>query len=141
MTDLLTTDNADSGEVVRLNPAIVDTFVLDAADLKSTRSLSSFAKTLPPTRVLRRPDATGEQPLYRPQTIGIVDPFAAPVAEYPVVRLAEPAPDVRPRGHRRPRPSRPPRMPWSPLARRALRCWIGLAVVEVAILAPLVVTL
>lgn len=67
MTDLLTTDNADSGEVVRLHEAIVETDVLDAREIvQPTRSLTGYAKSLPPLRGLRRPDATGEHPIYRP---------------------------------------------------------------------------
>jgi hypothetical protein len=75
--------------------------------------------THPP--VFRRPDATVELPLLPPGQPRPPQPLPPP-----------PKPEVR--SHRR------PRAPWSPMARRALRCWLGLAAAELAI-AALAVTL
>jgi hypothetical protein len=73
MTDLLTTDHTDFGE--------------------HTRRLPVYARKLPPLHALRRPDATGEHPLYQPQTIAIVGFPVAATYSAPVVR-------ERPAGYR-----------------------------------------
>lgn len=97
MTDLLTTDHADSGEVVRLHPSIVDTHRLDLGE--HTGNLAPYAHGLRPR--FRRPDSTGEQPVYRPQTISVVDLQEPPIAP-PPVPLPPPVPtrDARPSSYR-----------------------------------------
>lgn len=52
MTDLLTTDDADSGEI----PAVGE----------GTRDLTALADLIRRPSPFRRPDATGEQPIYKP---------------------------------------------------------------------------
>lgn len=131
MTDLLTTDHADSGEVVRLHPSIVDTHRLELGE--RTGNLAPYAHGLRPA--FRRPDSTGEQPVYRPQTISVVDGEPAGLQEPPIVPPPTPLPPPPPtrNRHRRARPA------WSPLARRALMGWVGTVVVELAGIAALVV--
>jgi hypothetical protein len=77
MTTIFATDPIDSGEI--LHPDLVDTYVLDVGE--RTRNLSDYARSLPPVWGLRRSDATGEQPVYRPETIAVVDA----VREWPTV--------------------------------------------------------
>lgn len=62
----------DSGEIPRLHPDIVDTFVLDASDVaEGTRSLTGYARNLPPTNLIRR--HTDEHAAIEiAQTIGMV---------------------------------------------------------------------
>jgi len=105
MTDLLTTEHADSGDILRLNPSIVETHRLDVGE--HTRRLPVYARKLPPLHALRRPDATGEHPLYQPQTIAIVglqEPPIAPPPPAPRVPVAAtysaPVVRERPAGYR-----------------------------------------
>ena len=63
MTDLLTTDHADSGEVVRLNLSIVDTHRLD---LGGFRDAGQAPQAFPPVT------ASG------PPRPGLISPFQAP---------------------------------------------------------------
>jgi hypothetical protein len=94
MTTIFATDPINSGEI--LHPNLVDTYVLDVGE--RTRNLSAYARSLPPVWGLRRSDATGEHPVYRPLTIGVVEPYA----------LQEP-----PIGPVPPLPPPPPRVPVS----------------------------
>lgn len=57
MTDTLI-DRADSGEILRLDPAVWETAELPA---QRTRPLTGYLRTLPPTRALRLADAHPEQ--------------------------------------------------------------------------------
>lgn len=107
MTTIFATDPTDSGEI--LHPSLVDTYVLDVGE--RTRNLAPYTHGLRPWR---RPDSTGEQQVYRPLTIGVVDGLQEPPIG-PVPPLPPPPPgsvyDRRPvkpllrRGsHRTPRP-------------------------------------
>lgn len=60
MTDLLTRDPNDTGEIPRADPG------------QTTCNLAPYEADLPP--VLRRPDVTGEFPAYHPETIAVVEP-------------------------------------------------------------------
>lgn len=157
MTDTLTTDHAGSGEILHLHPAVWETAELEVAETaEPTRSLTAYLRTLPPLRALRLADAnpatahdTGELPLIttgaevavaartRP---GPINPTLPPPPPPPAPsRLVTDDETIKPlfgRGqHRR------PRTPWSPLARRALVCWVGTAVVvDLAGLAMLAAT-
>lgn len=65
MTTIFASDTADSGEIVRLHDAIVDTEVLDVRDLgKPTSNLAAYAP-VPPMWALRNGPATGEYQTYR----------------------------------------------------------------------------
>lgn len=126
MTDLLTTDSADSGEVVRLHDAIVDTDVLDVGE--HTRNMPPYIHGLRP---IRRPDSTGEHPVYRPETIGNVDERPTePIP--PTVYQSEP---VRPRRHRGAHRAATPA--WALLVTGAGLGWLALAAVALPVLAVL----
>lgn len=104
MTDLLTTDHADSGEVVRLNLSIVDTDRLDLGE--RTRNLPTYARRLPPLHAIPRQqaDETAELPTLR--TIAVISDPLVVTGEIPRVR-SEPVrvrPDDYRARHRRPRP-------------------------------------
>lgn len=76
MADLLSTDRTDSGEIPAETAIIfkhrtADTVVLTADAIgEATANLAPYLTGAP---TLRRPDATGEIPLYEPETIGVVD--------------------------------------------------------------------
>lgn len=142
MTDLKTADRADSGEIVPLS-VLMDSYVPEL-DRHRTRNLSG-RRALPPTQALRLDDAqpvgahavtdywwllpTGAELAVasRPIPPTVPSPSAGtPPGPNPP---PGPPPPVRPRSHRR---------RWSPLARRALRCWVAVAVVELAALAAVV---
>lgn len=143
MTDLKERD--DSGEILPW-----DTVVLEVP-AKPTLNLSAYLRTLPPLRALRLADAhperahdTGEFPL-----IATGAELVVAAREYPPIGPGpHPGPDPRP-GPSGPKPGPPPpvrasrhrrrREPWSPLARRALRCWVAVAVVELGALAAVAV--
>jgi len=164
MTNLLTTDDANSGEVVsllehtgsgtdaRLANPIVDTWVIEpAVDPQPTRPLTAHLRILPPTRALRLADAhperahdTGEFPL-----IATGAELVVAGRGYPPIGPSTPT-TPRPNGPANPPTPPPPppvrasrhrrrRTPWSPLARRALRCWVAMAVVELTALAVVAV--
>jgi hypothetical protein len=126
MTDLLTTDSADSGEVVRLNPAIVDTDVLDLGE--QTRNMAPYIHGLRP---IRRPESTGEHPVYRPETIANVDEL--PTEPIPPTVYGPTRPDDYRARHRRPRPV------WAWRALLVGAGSLGTVVLELASLAALAV--
>ncbi len=152
MTDLLTTDNADSGEIVRLHPSIVDTEVLDATAIAgATRSLTGYAKALPPTRFLRRAEADADETveMYIPTTIAVISDPLVVTAELPLQTPGQPRPPA-------PLPTPPPkptvvkplfghgrhRRPFPPWARRAVLLGlgsVGTVMLELAGLAALAV--
>lgn len=106
MTDTLI-DRADSGEILRLDPAVWETAELPA---QRTRPLTGYLRTLPPTRALRLADAhpeqahaTGEWPL-----IATGAELAVAAREYPPIGPGpHPGPDPRP-GPSGPKPGPPP---------------------------------
>jgi hypothetical protein len=122
---LFVADPIDSGEI--LHPSIVDTFVLD--DGEHTRQLTAFARSLPPLRGLRRPDATGEHPVYRPETIGNVDEL--PTEPIPPTVYGPARPDDYRARHRAPTPA------WALLVTGAGLGWLALAALALPVLAVL----
>jgi hypothetical protein len=123
MTDLLTTDTYDSGEIVRLDPAIAETAVLERGQI--TQAIRPYDVYYPG---LRRSDATGDPaqtvvfalstdetvvlalqdpPVGDPPPLPPIPPtpgrhaLSERVGEYPIVRPAVPL-----AGRRRPRHQR-----------------------------------
>lgn len=146
MTDLLKDRDRteDSGEIVPLS-ALMDSYVPEL-DRHRTRSLSGRARHLPPTQALRLADA---QPVGAHAAADFRWDF--PTGAEVTVAALHPTPPGSPPGPTAPNPPTPqvpppvrshrrPRTPWSPQARRALACWLGVAVVELAGLAMLAVT-
>jgi hypothetical protein len=101
MTDLLTTDTYDSGEIVRLNQ-IAETVRMDVG--QTTRNLAPWEAELPPA--LRRSDLTDEQPLYDPtQTVQFALPAEAVTEVLAIQGPQSPPPPIPPN----PGPVLPPR--------------------------------
>src|SRR3990172_8095762 len=90
----------ESGEILPLHPAFVDTSVFDVGE--STRNLAPYTHGMRPA--YRRPGATGEQPLYQPQTIGVVDHDLPPVPGDAPAGPEQVRPDGYRSRHRAPRP-------------------------------------
>lgn len=149
MTDLLTSDHADSGEIPRgetprfFHDDVVDTAVLDLG--QTTRNLSTHARRFPPIQALRLADAhpnaaidTGELPLW--PTGAEVVALQEPGQPRPPAPLPDPPPNptARPPFYRGVR--RAPAPVW---ARRALLVGlgsVGTVVLELAGIAALAAT-
>lgn len=111
MTDLLTTDTYDSGEIHRLNPSIVETAVIEFEAGQRTQVLRPYDFAHP---TLRLPVTARHAKIVVPDTIGVVDfeprptgpsappPMPAPPAPPQPSWAAQAGewPEVRPRGYR-----------------------------------------
>jgi hypothetical protein len=100
MTQTLTTDPADSGEIILL--PLTDRPTRDLRDRigEATQNIGPYQDGFRPA--LRRPDVTGEIVLYEPATIGVVDELrpAAPGPLPSPLPSPPPTPAPRPSGWR-----------------------------------------
>jgi len=125
---ILAAGPTDSGAI--LHPDIVDTHRFEVGE--RTRNLAPYRHGLPPA--YRRSGLTGDQPVYEPQTIGVVD-----LQEPPPMPPPSPPKVARPwfyRGRRRVRELRPA---WAYLAVGAGLGSVGTVVLQLAGIAALVV--
>ena len=130
---ILAAGPTDSGAI--LHPDIVDTHVQDVGE--RTQNMAPYRDGLPPA--YRRSGATGQQPVYGPQTIAIVDLQESTIPPPPAPLPSPPKPAARPwfyRGRRRVRELRPA---WAYLAVGAGLGSVGTVLLELAGIAVLVV--
>lgn len=97
-------DPSDTGGI-QLSEAVVDTHRIEIGE--GTRDMTGWART---QRIIpRRPDVTGEQPVYEPETIGVVD-FDQPGRPRPPSPLPVPTGEGwEPKPPSPPPPPNPPR--------------------------------